>query len=81
MLHNKLEKNFHLSNKKAMFFNLRRYYEVTNRDPFEYLPLTYHVRNGTDDQEYLKFESQFQKNKLDRSCKNLWIVKPGENTN
>ena len=81
MLHNKLEKNFHLSNKKAMFFNLRRYYEVTQRNPFEYLPLTFHVRNGTIDNEYLKFEAEFQQNKIYKSNKNIWIVKPGENTN
>lgn len=51
----KLENNFHLSNKCALFYNMKRYYEALGRDPFEVLPLTFHIRKGTEDNEYTKF--------------------------
>jgi len=45
----KLEANFHLSNKYALFYNMRRYYNAVGRDPFEVLPLTFHIKNGSND--------------------------------
>ena len=51
----KLENNYHLSNKYALFYNMRKYYKACHRDPFEVLPLTFHVKRGTSDAEYLKF--------------------------
>ena len=33
-IYNRLEDNFHISNKKAMFINLRNYYEALGRDVF-----------------------------------------------
>lgn len=51
----KLENNYHLSNKYALFYNMRKYYKALNRDPFEVLPLTFHVKSGLSDPEYGKF--------------------------
>ena len=34
---------------------MRKYYKALGRDPFEVLPLTFHVRTGTSDPEFLKF--------------------------
>ena len=51
----KLENSYHLSNKYALFYNMRKYYKALGRNPFEVLPLTFHVRTGTSDPEFLKF--------------------------
>jgi tubulin--tyrosine ligase len=55
---------------------------------FDILPLTYVIEEGFSDPEYIKFENEYkaidaQLNKNDPSyaCKNVWIIKPGENTN
>ena len=51
----KLENNYHLSNKYALFYNMRKYYKALDRDPFEVLPLTFHIKSGTSDPEYKNF--------------------------
>ena len=33
-IYNRLEDNFHLSNKKALFFNMTQYYNALKEDPF-----------------------------------------------
>lgn len=38
---------------------MSRYYEKMNQDIFEYLPLTFHVQNGLEDPEYLKFLNSY----------------------
>lgn len=43
LLHNRLENNWHLSNKKALFVNMKSYYEAKKINPFEYIPVTFHV--------------------------------------
>ena len=44
-IYNRLEHNFHLSNKKALFRNIVRYYRHRDLDPFEMaIPLTFHIR-------------------------------------
>ena len=45
----KMEANFHLSNKFALFFNMSKYYKSIERDPFDVLPLTFHITKGTTD--------------------------------
>ena len=45
----KIENNYHLSNKFALFYNMRKYYLANGRDPFEVLPLTYHIKKDTND--------------------------------
>jgi tubulin polyglutamylase TTLL1 len=54
-IYNKMENNFHLSNKCALFYNMKRYYEAIGRDPFEVIPLTFHIKRGTDDPEFYRF--------------------------
>lgn len=48
-LHNHLENNWNLSNKKALFYNMRAYYKSLNEDAFQYIPRTYHIQNGCED--------------------------------
>ena len=56
---NHQENNFHLSNKKAIYYNMRVYYEATNQNPFEVMPLTYHIKEGLTDREFQKFEESY----------------------
>ena len=60
-LYNKLEDNFHLSNKKAMFLNLRVYYEALGKDVFNAVPMTFHVKEGLEDPEFLRFKQHYFK--------------------
>ena len=34
---------------------MRKYYKVMNRDPFEVLPLTFHIKTGANDPSYTQF--------------------------
>ena len=56
----KLEANFQLTNKCTLFYNMRRYYLASERDPYQVLPLTYHVKSGTGDPEFTKFVNYYQ---------------------
>jgi hypothetical protein len=55
LCHNKLEFHYNLSDKKLLFSNLKRYYELMGRDPWKYMPLTYHIEKGTDDAVFHTF--------------------------
>jgi len=76
---NHLEGNVHLGNKKAMFYNLKIYYESIGKNPFDFIPLTFHIKEGIGDKEYEKFSEAYHK--LEESNENVWIIKPGENSN
>ena len=39
---------------------MKRYYEALGRDPFEVIPLTFHIKKGTDDPEYFTFLQYFK---------------------
>jgi len=78
-LHNHVEGNEHLGDKKAIFYNMKKYYESINKDPFEVLPLTFHIKEGKDDKEYQKFLEAYKE--LESKGESIWIIKPGENSN
>jgi len=78
---NHLEGNFHLANKKGMYYNLKYYYEAIGKDPFNVMPLTFHIKEGINDKEYEKFLEEYHKIELNTSQENIWIIKPGENSN
>lgn len=84
-VYSKLEDNFHLSNKKALFLNMKMYYEAQGMNVFEALPVTFHIKKGEADAEFQKFaeyyEAEEEKRKVDPAHHNIWIIKPGENTN
>ena len=42
-MYNHLEDNFHLSNKKALFYNMKYYCEASNENVFDYIPVTFHI--------------------------------------
>jgi tubulin--tyrosine ligase len=60
---------------------MRKYYTARGLNPFDFLPLSYHVKNGINDIEFHSFQERFEQNKKNSRCQNIWIVKPGENTN
>ena len=57
---------------------MKHYYEAIGEDPFNALPVTFHIKTGLDDPEWLKFQQYFENNK---DKQNIWIIKPGENSN
>ena len=87
--HNKLECNYNLANKKALFLNMKRYYSAKGIDYLTEMPLTFHIVNGENDAEFGKFEVAFREGEKrkeqskweSKAFYNLWIVKPGENSN
>lgn len=50
IIHNHLESNFFIGNKKALYYNMKRYYRLCRMNIFDALPLTFHISKGTDDQ-------------------------------
>ena len=82
-IYNKLEFNECLSHKKELFKSMKRYYQAMSLDVFEFMPTTFHV-NSSKDPEFLRFISYFneisQKEQSNHS-QNIWILKPGEDTN
>jgi hypothetical protein len=46
IIHNHLPLNGLLGNKKAMFYMLREYYNLTDRSIFQTVPLTFHIKKG-----------------------------------
>ena len=55
----KMENNFHLSNKKALFYNMKVYYEAMGQDYYANVPFTFHIKEGLNDTQWLKFEQLF----------------------
>ena len=47
-MHNHLTNNWELSYKKALFANLKDYYEAHKINPFDYIPTTFHVTDLND---------------------------------
>lgn len=67
---------------------MKCYYEALGQNPFDYIPLTYHIKEGDTDKEFQRFQECFTNpgdnpilQKYPNMGNNLWIVKPGENTN
>lgn len=75
--HNKLEYNQVISNKKELYSCMKNYFSAIGTDMFEYIPVTFHVKNGENDLEFLRFTKYFE----DQAKRSTWIIKPGENTN
>ena len=61
MIHNHLQNNFYLGNKKALFYNLKEYYSLNGQNVFDYLPLTFHIRKGIKDPEYTRFVEYYKR--------------------
>lgn len=60
-MHNHLEYNYFIGNKKALYYYLKKYYQLTHQNLFEAVPLTFHLIKGIDDPEYKTFLSYHSK--------------------
>jgi tubulin monoglycylase TTLL3/8 len=60
-MHNHLEYNYFIGNKKAMFYNLKQYYDLQKKDVFDIIPLTYHIKSGVTDPQYELFTKEFKR--------------------
>jgi hypothetical protein len=56
-----MEANYHLSNKYALLYNMSNYYRSICKDPFEVLPLTFHIKKGTKDSTFYDFLKVFKR--------------------
>lgn len=70
-IYNRLEDNFHLSNKKALFWNMSEYYRSMEKSPWDALPVTFHIENGLSDPEYNKFMNYYQKVEMEIQHKTM----------
>ena len=82
LIYNRLDDNYHLSNKKALFLNVSTYYQAMGINPFEVaIPLTFNVKSPhNNDPEYIKFTRAYKQFEQQTDA-NIWIIKPGENSN
>lgn len=64
---------------------MKKYYDFINQNVFDVLPLTFHITKGVEDSKFTDFLETYKKfqedKKIDKELKNIWIMKPGENTN
>lgn len=79
-MHNRLEFNFNLADKKYLYINMKKYYSAVGENVFDYLPLTFHIESVDDENGFSDFTKVFEVFKT-KKMMNLWIVKPGENCN
>ena len=61
--------------------NMKNYYEALDQNPFNSIPLTFHIKDGVNDPVYYQFKRSFEEYARMANYKNVWIIKPGENTN
>ena len=83
-MHNKIEFNQHLTNKKGLYLSLKSYCEALDLNLFDFVPLTFHIKMGDKDPQFLKFVEEFNSNndpEKKKKLMNIWIIKPGENSN
>lgn len=59
LMYAKMENNYHLSNKKAIYYNMKVYYEAIGKEYYNYCPLTFHIKDGLNDPQFLKFEQLY----------------------
>lgn len=57
-----------MNNKKALYLNLKNYYEALDQDVFNVVPLTFHVKNGLADPEFAQFKQYYLR--CEEDCKN-----------
>lgn len=60
-LHNHLEFNYFIGNKKALFYNLQNYYNLLGKDVFKIIPYTLHIKKGVQDQAYKTFLKEYKR--------------------
>lgn len=54
---------------------MSQYYKLIGADPFEVLPLTFHIEHGLKDPEFERFRSYFQSIEKERKSKTAQLEK------
>ena len=60
-----------MNNKKALYLNMKNYYEAIDQDMTDNMPLTFHIKNGLDDPEFHKWKSYYYKYEEEIKIKKL----------
>lgn len=78
-VHNHFIHNNFLGNKKALFYNLKYYYDLRGKNLWDIIPLTFHIKNSENDNQYQALMAATVKVEQGKGSKtkNVWIVKPG----
>lgn len=82
-LYNRLEHNEIITDKKGLFYQLSDYYKSVGLDPFDFIPVTFHIL-GENDPNFTNFHNYFntlESEKHLNRTQNLWIIKPAEKSN
>lgn len=69
-MHNHLINNYVISNKKALFNTMANYYKEIGLQVFDYLPLTFHIKDGMEDKKYFEFIRYYHKRSKEVSKNN-----------
>ena len=48
-----------MSNKKAIYYNMKVYYDAIGHEYHHHLPVTFHIKEGLNDPAFLKFEQMY----------------------
>ena len=59
-MHNHVENNWNLSNKKALFMNMKNYFTAKKVNPFDYIPMTFHIEE-IGDKQYDSFIEEYHR--------------------
>ena len=59
--HNHIDHHYHLSDKKTLFKNLTNYCKTKALDPFDYIPVTFHLEKGVNNTAFVDFMNYFEK--------------------
>ena len=61
---------------------MQLYYKLTGKSIVKAFPQTYHIRTGEADPQFKRFLVEYQQiAKNEKGSNNIWILKPGENSN
>lgn len=61
---------------------MRLYYKLSNKPVIKAFPQTYHIRLGENDPQFKMFMEEYQRvSREEKHLRNIWILKPGENSN
>ena len=58
---NRMESNYHLANKKHLFYNFKKFFAYIKKDPFKHIPLTFHIKQGINDPQWNIFLKYYKK--------------------
>lgn len=64
-----------------MYYNLFDYYTAQGLNPFKRIPLTFHIKEGPNDEIFCEIENYINGLQERKKYNLVWILKPGENSN